>query len=88
MNKPEASAGDQPSIEDYRDLEIKLRGALGLCLSALIRMIPGACAQHDLEQCTVEEHDAAIAAAAAALYGNDPNLWAPVLRAAAGRKYE
>lgn len=73
---------------DCAELETNLRGALGQCLSVMLRMIPQACEKHGLEQCTDAEHDQAIAAAATALYGKDRAKWAPVLRDAAEGKFE
>jgi hypothetical protein len=52
--------------------------ALEKCLSVLLRMIPEALTEHGLEQCTDEEHNAAIEVGAIALYGEDRATWPAV----------
>ncbi|WP_422099130.1 hypothetical protein [Variovorax sp.] len=59
--------------------------ALAQCLDVMVRMIPQACLDHGLASCWGHEHDAAIEAAALALYGTDRRRWpAGARRAAAG----
>jgi hypothetical protein len=65
-----------------------VNAALTACLQAMLRMIPDACAQHELEPLTDEEHDEAIALAATALYGEDRNKWPPAAKAAAEGEYD
>ena len=62
--------------------------ALEQCLSVLLRMIPEALTEHSLEQCTDDEHNAAIEAGAIALYGDDRTAWPAGLRKAAEGEYE
>ena len=62
--------------------------ALDKCLSVLLRMIPEACTEHDLERTTDEEHNAAIEAGAVALYGDDRSAWPPGVKQAAEGEYE
>ena len=65
----------------------QLRAALALCVQAMLRMIPDYCGEQHAEPCTDEEHDAAIAAAATALYGPDRARWPAGVRAAAEGRY-
>lgn len=61
--------------------------ALEACLSVLVRMIPEACEEHRLEGAWPHEHDAAIAAAALALYGTNRQNWPRCVRSAAAGAY-
>lgn len=65
---------------------LQLRLALSGCLGVMLRMIPDLCVTQRWEQCTNEQHDAAITAAAEALYGSDRAAWPkPVLDLLNGR---
>ena len=59
------------------------RAALAMCLDVLLRSVPGYYAAAGVEQCTDEEHDAAIASAAAVCYGPSRDTWPPLVRQAA-----
>lgn len=63
------------------------RAALQGCLDVLLRMIPDYCTDQGAEPCRDSEHDAAIATAAAALYGLKRSAWPEGLRRAAAGQY-
>lgn len=49
--------------------------AVAICLDALVRMDPNAVAAHKLRQCTDEEFETAVKAAATFLFGENPQTW-------------
>lgn len=61
--------------------------ALELCLHALLRMIPEACADGGFEDIDDDEHNAVIGTAAIALYGRDREAWPLAVRKAAEGRY-
>lgn len=63
------------------------RAALQACLDVLLRMIPEYCHEQAAEPCLDEEHNAAIAAAAVALYGPHRAAWPIGVRRAAEGMY-
>lgn len=65
----------------------KARAALRRCVTAMLKMIPEACAEAHLKACTNRDHDRAIAEAAAVLYGADRATWPPHVRKAAEGGY-
>lgn len=64
-----------------------MKVALTACLDVLLRMMPDACIEHGMEQCTDEEHNEAIERAAIALYGQDRSTWPPGVQKAAEGEY-
>jgi hypothetical protein len=64
------------------------KAALRGCLDVLLRMIPDYCAEGRVEACTDAEHNAAIAAAARALFGVDRRAWPQGIRKAADGVYD
>ncbi len=60
--------------------------ALAVCLDLLVRMDPRAVATHHLQECTDEQFDAAVAAAAGSLWGTDEAAWPAAVKTALRRE--